>query len=76
MASPHNILMKNYNQLFIENVKTLMREENISQTLLAEKLSVDQTTISAWLRGESEPTLSKICLLMEFFNCTFYDLVE
>jgi len=68
--------MKSYRELFTENLKTFMSEQQISQSHLASHLSVDQTTVSAWLRGESEPTLTKICMLMKYFNCTFEDLAE
>ncbi|MCL2796468.1 MAG: helix-turn-helix domain-containing protein [Firmicutes bacterium] len=68
--------MKDYQRAFIENLKAFMNDNNISQTVLASKVSVDQTTVSAWLRGESEPTLTKICLLMDFFNCSFEDLID
>lgn len=74
---PHNnVDMRNYNKLFIDNIKSLMAEKHISQSYLASKISVDQTTISAWLRGESEPALTKICMLLEFFDCTFEDLLS
>jgi len=68
--------MRNCKQKFIENLKTIMNEKKISQAQLASKISVDQTTVSAWLRGESEPTLTKICLILDFLSCTFDDLIE
>lgn len=41
--------MKNVQFAFVENIKLLMKEKGISQAALARAVSVDQTTVSAWL---------------------------
>ena len=38
-----------------ERIKELMKEENLNQVRLAEKIGVKQNTISAWLSGKKEP---------------------
>ena len=35
-----------------ERIKELMKEENLNQVRLAEKIGVKQNTISAWLSGK------------------------
>ena len=37
-----------------ERIKELMKEENLNQVRLAEKIGVKQNTISAWLSGKKE----------------------
>lgn len=56
---------------FADNLKHLMKDHNMSQSDLAKALKVDQTTISAWLRAETEPTLTKISTLIKLFDITF-----
>lgn len=60
---------------FSKNLKNLRTQANLSQTALANRLGVDQRTISAWENGVCEPdfvTLSKLC---EIFNEDFNGLL-
>jgi len=60
---------------FAENLKNLRRNMGLTQKQLAEKLSVDQRTISAWEKGVCEPSFSVLSTLCEFFNETFDDIL-
>lgn len=67
-----NIIRKN----FAENLRLLMKDNELSQQRLAKILEVDQTTISAWLRCETEPTLTKVYAIMQYFDVSFEYLTE
>ncbi len=49
-------------------IKELMREYNLNQVGLAEKIGLRQNTISAWLLGKKEPSIRSLWLLADFFN--------
>ena len=56
---------------FAENLKLLRKSKNISQKQLAEKLGVDQRTVSAWETGICEPSFTMLAKICEIFNETF-----
>lgn len=49
-----------------ERIKELMKEENLNQVRLAEKIGVKQNTISAWLSGKKEPCITSLWKLADF----------
>ena len=49
-------------------IKELMKENNLNQVGLAEKIGLKQTTISAWLLGKKEPSIRSLWLLADYFN--------
>lgn len=51
-----------------ERIKELMRENNLNQVQLAEKIGLKQNTISAWLLGKKEPCITSLWLLADFFD--------
>lgn len=51
-----------------ERIKELMKEENLTQVALAEKIGVKQNTISAWLLEKKEPSIRSLWLLADYFN--------
>ncbi len=57
---------------FKENLRFLRLNSGLTQKQLAEKLNVDQRTVSAWEKGVSEPdfeTLDKLCeIFKEDYN--------
>lgn len=53
-----------------ERIKELMKEENLNQVRLAEKIGVKQNTISAWLSGKKEPCITSLWKLADFFEVT------
>ena len=64
------------NKNFAQNLRYFMNEKGIKQQMLGHEINVSQRTISAWLNEESEPAVSKVCLLAEFFNCSIDDLLK
>ncbi len=54
--------------IFTERLKELMEEHGLNQVRLAEKAGVKQNTISSWLRGKKEPSITSLWLLADFFN--------
>jgi len=53
---------------FIEILKDLMQEKNLTQTELANKVGVKQSQVSEWLKGKSKPgydSLKAICLALD-----------
>ena len=53
---------------YIEVIKQLMLEHNLSQQKLADILGVNQTTVSQWLLGKKKPGYDSIMLLYEKFD--------
>ena len=54
--------------IYIEIIKQVMLENNLSQQKFADILGVNQTTISQWLLGKKKPGYDSIKLLYEKFN--------
>lgn len=54
--------------LVVDRLKELMAEEKLNQVKLAEKIGVKQNTISAWLLGKKEPSITSLWLLADYFN--------
>ncbi len=57
--------------LFAENLKTLRKSKGMTQKELADKVGVDQRTISAWEKGVCEPGFQMLAHLCEIFGETF-----
>lgn len=45
-----------------------MKDENINQVRLSQKIGVAQSAISAWLLGKKEPSIKSLWLLADYFN--------
>ena len=56
------------NIIVATRIKELMRENNLTQVKLADKIGLKQNTISAWLLGKKEPSIPRLWLLAGFFN--------
>lgn len=48
----------------------LLKENNISQATLAEKVGVSQRAVSKWVNLQAEPTESSIVKCAKFFSVT------
>lgn len=55
---------------YIEIIKQLMIEKNLSQQQFADILGVNQTSVSQWLLGNKKPSYDSIALLYEKFGIT------
>lgn len=53
--------------MFIERLKMLMKEQNITQQELADKLSISRKTISLWCIGRGFPDSYNLKALIDFF---------
>ncbi len=51
-----------------ERIKELMKENDLNQVKLANKVGVKQNTISSWLSGKKEPSITSLWLLADYFN--------
>lgn len=53
---------------YVEVIRQLMEERELSQQRLAQILGVNQTTVSQWLAGRKKPGYDSIRLLYEKFG--------
>ena len=53
---------------YIEIIKQIMVENELSQQKLADILGINQTTISQWLLGKKKPGYDSIMLLYQKFD--------
>lgn len=60
---------------FKENLKILRTEEGLGQVELSKRVGVSKSSISAWEKGLSEPTLSALIALANYFGISLDDLV-
>lgn len=56
--------------IFAERLLALRMEKGIGQIQLAKELDVSKSIISCWELGTSEPTLSKLIAIAQFFGVT------
>lgn len=61
---------------FKENLRKLRKAAKLTQAELADKIKVDQRTISAWETGVAEPDMQTLSLLCDFFDCDFNTLLN
>ena len=55
---------------FVDILRQLMEENNLSQQKLADALGVNQTTVSQWLLGRKKPGYDSILLIYKNFGIT------
>lgn len=55
---------------YVEVIKNIMIENNLSQQKLADILGVNQTTISQWLLGKKKPGYDSIRVIYDKFGVT------
>jgi transcriptional regulator with XRE-family HTH domain len=53
---------------YIDIIKQIMQDNELSQQAFADILGVNQTTVSQWLRGKKKPGYDSIMLLYEKFD--------
>ena len=51
-----------------ERLRELMKEENLNQVRLAEKIGIKQNTISAWLSEKKEPCIASLWKIADYFG--------
>ena len=60
---------------FSENLKILRKENKIGQNKLATELSVSTKTISHWETGYTEPSITQLIAIANYFNITLDELI-
>ncbi|MFP4287577.1 MAG: helix-turn-helix domain-containing protein [Candidatus Izemoplasmataceae bacterium] len=60
---------------FSLNLRRLRQEEGLTQKALAHQLNVSNSTISNWENGTSEPDITMLKTMAEFFNITVDQLL-
>lgn len=64
---------------YIDIIKEIMIENNLSQQGLANVIGVNQTTVGQWLLGKKKPGYDSILALCESFNVEpndFFDIIK
>lgn len=65
----------NLKSIISNNIKVYMEARQITQTELADKMNVNQSTISLWINGERIPRMPKIDELCAVFDCPRSDFI-
>ena len=68
--------MKDVKNYFPKNLSFLRKEKNMTQSELAKKIHVDQTTIGRWEDGNREPTVGNVANISDVFNISIPDLLN
>ena len=58
-----------------EMLKELRKKRGFTQEILAQKLSMDQATVSCWENGISTPTFATMKKIAEALECELMDIV-
>ena len=66
----------NSRDIFINNLKAIMKERKVSRRQLAEGLNIHYTTLTDWCTGRIFPRVEKINLIADYFNIKKSDLIE
>ena len=56
------------NIIVAQRIRELMKESNLNQVKLAEKVGVSQVAVSTWLLKKKEPSIRSLWLLADFFD--------
>ena len=64
-----------FNKVVAANIKKYLGLSGITQSELAEKLSVSKSAVSAWCTGQKSPRMDKIDKMCEIFGCKRSDFV-
>ncbi len=55
---------------YSEIIKEILEENNLSQAGMAQRLGVNQTTVSQWILGKKKPGYDSIYLIYKNFGIT------
>lgn len=61
---------------FAENLKIMRKNIKLDQSTLASKLNVSPKTVSHWETGYTEPSITQLIILADFFDTTIDELVD
>lgn len=54
----------------LENLKSLRRQNNLTQKELAQKLNVSHSNVSGWEKGKWQPDLESVIKICKLFGCS------
>jgi len=66
----------NFNRIFADNLKKMLKRNNLSQRRLAEELGISPQSITYWINAVKTPRMDKIDKMCEIFRCRRSDLLE
>lgn len=58
------------------NLKNIRERKNVTQNYLANRLEVDQSTISKWEKEVCSPNIQTLKKIAQVLNCTVDDLIK
>lgn len=61
---------------FAENLKRMRVAAGMTQAQLAQRLGVDQRTVSAWEKGVARPSFETLALICDIFDENFDSLLS
>lgn len=61
---------------FAENLKRMRVAAGMTQAQLAQRLGVDQRTVSAWENGVARPSFETLALICDLFDENFDSLLS
>lgn len=61
---------------FAENLKIMRKNIKLDQSTLASKLNVSPKTVSHWETGYTEPSITQLIIIADFFDTTIDELVD
>ncbi len=61
---------------FAENLKRMRVAAGMTQAQLAQRLGVDQRTVSAWEKGVARPSFETLALICDLFDENFDSLLS
>lgn len=59
-----------------KNLKELMEKNNIKNSELAKALNIDKSNITYYLKGEKYPNYETLEKIINFFGCSYDDLLK
>ena len=58
-----------------ENLKMLIKGQDLKQQELADEIGISQSAISSWLSGKKEPSIESLWKLADYFDVSIDELV-
>ncbi len=55
-------------KIFGERLRTLRKQKGVTQTVVADLLGITQTQLAAIELGKTTTSLTRLCLLCDYFN--------
>lgn len=63
-------------EIFVENLKRIMKEKDKSQTDISRDLDIPFSTVSSWFTGKKYPRVDKMQELADYFDVSMKELTD